>query len=105
MGNFFRAKISPKSLGYFFLEKNSPNAIINRPNGEISPNLVTLFITEDYFTTGFLITTMYKQMLITDNSKNAQLAETVWLGLRSVLIKQWHKNIDEKCKMLIKIIK
>ncbi len=48
---------------------------------------------------------MYKQMLITDNIKNAQLAETAWFGLRSVLIKQWHKNIDEKCKMLIKIIK
>ncbi len=63
------------------------------------------FTTEDYFTTGFLITAMYKQMLITDNIKNAQLAETAWLGLRSVLIKQCHKNIDEKCKMLIKIIK
>jgi hypothetical protein len=26
----------------FFLEKNLPNAIKNHPNGEISPNLVTL---------------------------------------------------------------
>jgi hypothetical protein len=36
------AKISPKSLGYFFYKKNSPNTIKNCPNGEISPNLVTL---------------------------------------------------------------
>jgi hypothetical protein len=36
------AKISPKSLGYFFYKKNSPNTIKNRPNGEISPDLVTL---------------------------------------------------------------
>jgi hypothetical protein len=36
------AKISPKSLGYFFYKKNSPNTIKNRPNGEILPNLVTL---------------------------------------------------------------
>jgi hypothetical protein len=31
-------------MGQFFLEKNS-HAIKNHPNGEISPNLVTLFIT------------------------------------------------------------
>jgi hypothetical protein len=35
------AKILLKSLGYFFYKK-LPNAIKNRPNGEISPNLVTL---------------------------------------------------------------
>jgi hypothetical protein len=29
-------------IGQFFLEKNSPNAIKNHPNGEILPNLVTL---------------------------------------------------------------
>ncbi len=42
LGDFFMAKILPKSLGDFFLEKISPNAIKNRPNGKISPNLVTL---------------------------------------------------------------
>jgi hypothetical protein len=40
-------KNRPKShfaqiIGRFFLEKNLPNAIKNCPNGEISPNLVTL---------------------------------------------------------------
>jgi hypothetical protein len=38
------AKILPKIIGLFFLVKNLPNAIKNRPNGEVSPNLVTLVI-------------------------------------------------------------
>ncbi len=42
LGDFFMAKILPKSLGRFFLEKNPPNGIKNCPNGEILPNLVTL---------------------------------------------------------------
>jgi hypothetical protein len=35
-------KIAPKSFGRYFLEKNAPNAKKYHPNGEISPNLVTL---------------------------------------------------------------
>jgi hypothetical protein len=44
--NFFSAKISPKSLGDFFLEKSLPNAKKIHPNGEILPNLVTLTFVE-----------------------------------------------------------
>jgi hypothetical protein len=39
---FYLAKISPKSLGNFFLEKKSPNANNVCPNGKIFHDLVTL---------------------------------------------------------------
>jgi hypothetical protein len=35
-------KIAPKSFGQYLSEKNAPYAKKFRPNGEISPNLVTL---------------------------------------------------------------
>jgi hypothetical protein len=39
---FVLRKIAPKSLWRYFEEKNAPNAKKYRPNGESSPNLVTL---------------------------------------------------------------
>jgi hypothetical protein len=41
------ASLMPKSLGHFFLEKISPNALKFRPNGEISPYLVTLIVNNE----------------------------------------------------------
>jgi hypothetical protein len=41
LGDFLKT-IAPKSFGQHFSEKNAPNAKNFRPNGEISPNLVTL---------------------------------------------------------------
>jgi hypothetical protein len=40
LGDFLK-KIAPKSFGRYFSEQNAPNAKKYRPNGEISPNLVT----------------------------------------------------------------
>ncbi len=50
LGNFFMAKILPKSLGNFFLEKILPNAIKNCQNGKILPNLVTLIASKARYT-------------------------------------------------------
>jgi hypothetical protein len=41
LGNILK-KIAPKSFGQYFSEKNAPSAKKYCPNGEISPNLVTL---------------------------------------------------------------
>jgi hypothetical protein len=41
-GRFFHGENFAQIIGQFFLEKISPNAIKNCPNGKISPNLVTL---------------------------------------------------------------
>jgi hypothetical protein len=43
----FLKKNAPKSFGRYFSEKNAPNAKKYRPNGEISPNLVTLLTKVD----------------------------------------------------------
>jgi hypothetical protein len=40
-GRFFN-EIAPKPFRRYFSEKNAPNAKKYRPNGEFSPNLVTL---------------------------------------------------------------
>jgi hypothetical protein len=40
LGDFLK-KIAPNRFGQYFSEKNGPNAQKYRPNGEISPNLVT----------------------------------------------------------------
>jgi hypothetical protein len=43
LGNIFE-KIAPKSFGQYFSEKMRPAPKKYRPNGEISPNLVTLIL-------------------------------------------------------------
>jgi hypothetical protein len=43
-GRFFHGYNFAQIIGRFFLEKILPNAITNRPNGEILPNLVTLVV-------------------------------------------------------------
>jgi hypothetical protein len=43
-GRFFLGQNFSQIIGRFSLEKNSPNATIFFPNGEISPNLVTLMV-------------------------------------------------------------
>jgi hypothetical protein len=42
-GRFFE-KITPKSFGRYFSEKNAASAKKYCPNGEISPNVVTLLL-------------------------------------------------------------